>query len=193
MPSNIQLALRTLNVPDDLPHRARSLEIEELVDYLEVDMETSAGLSLVNYGSGTPPVDTSHLPWVRLNADGSPAGLYVNHRGEWVSAIPRTVQADLANLRMMTGSCELTFDASADTLQTSDVIEEFDPVFDEAPIVMLTPTGGTLLADPDNAYQYSLRVDSRIDKFYIEYRSHVNNSGSAKLLTLDWVVIGVRE
>lgn len=189
---NLRLSMRTLNVPNELPHRARSQEIEELVDYLEVDLAPAAGLSLVNYGSSVPPVDTSNLPWIRTNVDGSPNGLFVNYGGNWVSALPQVVQSQVSNLYLRTGSCELVFDATADTLQTSSAIATFDPVFDEAPMVLLTPTGGTMLSDAANAYQYSLRVDARINEFYIEYRSHVDNSSSSKSLQLDWVVIGVR-
>ena len=55
-------------------------------------MNAADGLALVNYGNTTPTTDRTGLPWVRLNADGSPDGLYVYYQGNWENVL---IDADL--------------------------------------------------------------------------------------------------
>lgn len=193
MTNNLRLSLRALNVPDNLLHKARGMEIKELVNYLSVNMDAAGDLALVNYGSSTPPVDMAHLPWIRLNPDGSPNGVFVNTEGEWVSALPGVVRAETPNSVMLAGSGEITFETDENVVDTAGPIAVFDPVFQEAPKVLITPTGGTLLSDVASTYSWSYRIDSRIDGFHINFVSSVDHTSAPKTLEFDWLVVGARK
>lgn len=80
---NVTMKIRTTNVPDNLQHKPRSVEIEELPNYLEVSMVGTSQLALINIGSQTPNPDNSQYPWLKLDANGNPVGWYVYANGVW--------------------------------------------------------------------------------------------------------------
>lgn len=57
-------------------------DIVDLVqDYTHVNFNES--FALFNFGADTPPVDQQDRPWIKLNADGTLAGVYVYVGGSW--------------------------------------------------------------------------------------------------------------
>jgi hypothetical protein len=86
---DITLKIESMNVPDELPHKTRAQEIEELPNYLGVNMVGTSTLSLINYGSETPSADNSQYPWLKLDANGSPLGWYACVNGVW-TVVPQS-------------------------------------------------------------------------------------------------------
>jgi len=84
----LNLRLSSMNVPNWLKHKTRSEEVEELPDYLQVEMTGTAGLSFLNYGSTTPTPDNAIYPWLKLDATGNVIGLFYNKNGVWTIACP---------------------------------------------------------------------------------------------------------
>jgi len=60
---DLTLKIRTVNVPNNLAHKPRALEIEELPKYLEVSMVGTGTLSLINVGAQQPSPDHTKYPW----------------------------------------------------------------------------------------------------------------------------------
>jgi len=90
MSRGIVLSIRSVNVPDYIPHKDRPTEIEELENYLQVNVKTLGDTGLVNIGSATPSPDVRNIPWFKLDVDGTPLGIYIYHNGQWVEAITVT-------------------------------------------------------------------------------------------------------
>ena len=82
---DLTLKIKTTNVPVNLAHKGRSLEIEELVKYLEVSMVGTAMLSLINIGAQEPSPDHTKYPWLKTSSTGAPVGWYIYVGGAWTS------------------------------------------------------------------------------------------------------------
>lgn len=78
------LTIKATNVPASLEHKTRSEEILELPKYLNVSASATEGLFLLNVGMTTPSPDNTRHPWLKLDAGGSPLGLFVYVNGEWI-------------------------------------------------------------------------------------------------------------
>jgi len=83
MALNLNLRLSSMNVPNWLKHKTRAEEIEELPDYLQVEMTGTSSLSLINIGPTQPSPDNSVYPWLKTNATGAPVGWYICVNGVW--------------------------------------------------------------------------------------------------------------
>jgi len=81
---DLTLKIKTANVPVNLPHKARYVEIEELPKYVSVSMVGTGELSLLNIGSQQPSPDHTKYPWLKLDATGAPVGWYICVNGTWV-------------------------------------------------------------------------------------------------------------
>ena len=184
--------IKVVNVPDNLDHQQRSFEIEELANYLEVDTESLQGLTMVNYGPNTPPIDLASIPWIKTNPDGSPNGIYVNHGGDWVRATPLIVESDVSNLKMKLGTGTVTFNAAADTLMTIGPIASFTPEFDTPPVITISPTGGSVFNTATTYNEWGYTVDSRVDEFYLNFKCGVDCSTVNQTLDIQWMAIGAR-
>jgi hypothetical protein len=84
---NVDLKITAANVPADLQHKTRALEIAELPQFLKVSMNTGPNgqLSFVNYGSQEPSQDNRDKPWVRVDPNTGKAGFYFYSNGKWTA------------------------------------------------------------------------------------------------------------
>jgi hypothetical protein len=83
---NVDLKITAANVPADLQHKTRALEIAELPQFLKVSMNTGPNgqLSFINYGSQYPSEDNTDKPWVRVDPSSGTAGLFFFFDGSWL-------------------------------------------------------------------------------------------------------------
>lgn len=192
--SRITLGIRAVNVPENMPHEARSREVLRLPDFLRVNMDTADGLALVNYGSQTPPLGQVDLPWVKLNPDGSPAGIFVYHDGAWVRALPNQLTSTVSDMSIQGGEATVTHEAAAHVTKNHEIIV-FSPVFKSPPTVILTPTGGTLCTDATNLYypNWVVWAETTIDRLTVHTRVSVNSVGTPQTLKFQWHVLGVED
>jgi len=86
MSLQVNLRLSAMNVPTWLKHKSRPEEIEELPDYLSVEMSGTSTLSLVNIGNTAPTPDNSVYPWLKTDSGGNPLGWYICQNGVWTLA-----------------------------------------------------------------------------------------------------------
>jgi hypothetical protein len=84
---NVDLKITAANVPANLQHKTRALEIAELPQFLKVSMNTGPNgqLSFVNYGSQEPSQDNRDKPWVRVDPNTGQAGFYFYSNGGWTA------------------------------------------------------------------------------------------------------------
>jgi hypothetical protein len=195
--NELRFNLRAVRVPESLTHKARAEEIAELPQYLEVTADQTAGVSLVNYGINSPPADQLGMPWVKLNPDGSPNGVFVHHAGEWVRATPHTVETEAGNLTILMGQGTMTLTKAAGVVDTVDVTT-FNPEFKSPPKVFLT-FGGSETA-PDSAFtdanlwkSFAWRVATAKDKFSIRAKYDVDCTTTNREVVVHWMAIGERE
>jgi hypothetical protein len=80
---DLTLKIRTANVPVNLPHKTRSLEIEELVKYLEVSMVGTGSRKFISEGAQVPNPDETGNVWFKKASNGAPVGIYSFVGGVW--------------------------------------------------------------------------------------------------------------
>lgn len=80
---DLTMKIEAVNVPPDLQHKTRPIEIEELPKFLQVNVAGSGTKSVINFGAQAPSPEDSKYPWLKLNANGSAAGWYVMVNGVW--------------------------------------------------------------------------------------------------------------
>ncbi len=99
------------NVPDNIPHKQRSQEIEELPNFLSVQLRLLETLKLISVGPSEPGADISDSPWLRTTPDGLPLELLLNFNGTFVPLQSAGVQSvgDLIAPTIQHGEVELTF------------------------------------------------------------------------------------
>ena len=90
--TGIQVTVSVQNVPENVGHKTRSAEIEELPSYMRVVASAPENLQLLNVQADTPGVNCRPYPWLKLDANGYPVAdpLYVWHEDDqaWVNAAP---------------------------------------------------------------------------------------------------------
>jgi len=178
----IIFAIRAVNVPETLQHRARKLEIEELPDYLQVQGNTPGMLYLINFGNGTPGADAAGYPWLKTAADGQPDGLYIKYNGAWYPAHLHGVEAPHINYPMIqTG--ELTLTATNANVDHADAIT-FTTEFASTPKVFFSLRA----ASADISYHSCLVVPTQTK---VSVNKLICNVASSDL-TFDWLAIGAR-
>lgn len=100
MPVPTNIRIRTSLVAADLKWTTPKELIEALPKWLTAEIEGAESLHFVNFGHETPSVDENNYPWIRLDEDGRPMGLYVYYEGAWVRAWSYAV----GELRLYTGA-----------------------------------------------------------------------------------------
>ena len=190
--NNLALTLRAVNVPRDLAHVRRALEIQQVVDYLRVDAQAADNLALVHSGVDAPPLDQQDLLWVKRTPEGLPAGLFLFSEGDWKRATPNIVESETASLQIRTGAGTFTHNTTADTVNKVQ-IAAFTPEFAEIPEVYITVKGGSLYTDASTYSEWAYQVIPAKDKWELEVRCTVDCSTANKTLAIGWMAIGVIE
>ncbi len=190
--SNLSLGVRVVNVPPSMPHQDRATEILGLPDHLRVDMDTAAGLSLVNYGSSTPSIDQAGLPWIKLNPDGSPAGIFVFYNGAWARATPNTIDSVVGDLTLLGGSVTLTLNTLPGIVQ-EHLILTFSPKYLGTPTVFAEVTGGTLFDHATDYAKWTHKTVATLENLKIYTRSETDLAATPLTVIFNWMALGVRD
>ena len=195
--SNLNLTLRTANVPDTLAHESRKREIESLVNYLEVQLATPGNAGLLNFGNGTPAIAGALFPWLKTAIDGSPQELLVKYEGEYKDAIPYKTSASLANLRLDFGSSVV----EASVAGAADIENNISTAFPYAyetgttPFIIIVPAqipDGTKSYVFNDATKYTVeyRTASNSTQFTVYYKTPYVGSTTPKYFAFNWFSIG---
>jgi len=190
--ANLTLGVRIVNVPETMPHQDRATEILRLPEFVRVDMTTAAGVSLLNYGSETPPVDLAGLPWIKLNPDGSPAGIFVFHNGTWTRATPNTLDSEVGDLTLLGGTVTFTLNTAAGVAQIHDVVT-FDPHYVATPTVFTEVVGGTLFDHATDYAKWTYKTVATLENLKIHTRSETNLAAGPLTVIFNWMALGVRD
>jgi len=146
MSDKLRFSIRTLTVPPTLPHKTRAEEIAELSKYLEVSALIAPELVLINMGEQEPGVDRSDFPWIKLNSNGEPQGLFINVGGSWEPAFSKlTMRSILEDMVVETGTSEIILNVAAHTEEVAAAIV-FSKDFDSVPKMFCSITGGTVFS-----------------------------------------------
>lgn len=89
--TGMQARVQTVTVPEATAHKSRKEEIEELLNYLRVNLESVENLMLINVQEDTPGVDARPYPWLKLDSNGYPdaaPNIYVWVTDDWYAAAP---------------------------------------------------------------------------------------------------------
>lgn len=186
-PSTLIFAIRAVNVPSTLQHKARKLEIEELPDYLQVEGRTPGQLYLINFGNASPGADASGYPWLKTASDGMPDGLYVKYNGVWYPAELHGVTAPQMSFPMILAGTA-TYTTSNPAAWTDNGKITFSTPFASTPRIMVTPTALDAAMYGANALAWKAVVTADLTGFNI----WTYCASTAKSFTVDWTAIGVR-
>jgi hypothetical protein len=209
MSAKLRFVVRSLTVPPSLPHKTRAEEIEELPKYLEVAALIAPELVLMNMGEQEPGADRADFPWIKLNSNGEPLGLFVNVGGSWEPAFSKYMIKDAGeNTVIERGSFSLVLTGVGPGVGTQYSSSfSFQKPFDTAPDVFFTITGGTLLTTAmtlPSAWniknEYSGGAGAQVwpgtitDKEFIPFWiSPIDLTSDSKTLDVTWMAIGTRE
>ena len=90
--TGINCTIQAQNVGDNVQHKSRSAEIEEIPEYIRVNATAPENLQLINVQEATPGLNCRPYPWIKLDGNGYPVAnpVYVWHVGDaaWVNAAP---------------------------------------------------------------------------------------------------------
>lgn len=191
---NMQLKLAGA-VPANLPHKSRNEEIEELIQYLIIEGELPAGLSMISVGQNEPDANSRDIPWVQLDEAGAPLGIFQYYDGSWIELAPqKTLTNPVDNAYMQTMNLSLLVQTEADqpaAIINQAITEPFDD--GTVPVIIVQKKPSALLTEDPYYAAYPENVSNT--KFDLKVVSSADNSvatGTPRTAEFDVILIGVK-
>ena len=130
--------------------------VESLDQYLRVDTQLPAGLSLISVGENTPSQLYQNAPWIQTDENNNPTALKMWNGAEWRSLAPDiSIKAGLPGFVIQSGSGSFAIETAANVTGNSNTSRmvngtktggdfPFTQQFTDTPIVIITPKASTI-------------------------------------------------
>jgi len=188
--NNVNLSVNVITPPSTLSRGRRCDEIKQLEEYLEVEVKIPEDLSFIYVSQSVPPTNLTGVPWLKLDTQGSPIGLFFPFNGDYVNALPNVVVTDGTETTVEHGTFTLDINGASNAFHTRVDAIVFSNSYAVPPEVILTVVGGTLLDGnvDDNIFVYKMDVTET--DVEVSVKTKLDTTSAAKTLIFNWMSIG---